>query len=351
MANKFENINEVTEDKVEKGIHKNGEEQKIYIDLGNFSYKMIFDNGTKKSLDFSNVEQVEEGTYGAFKVNGKSYIFGPNAKIKYDTNKICEDKKALLGRALYPLVNDKEKVKVVTLLPLSLYISSKDENKKDFQDLLKGKYTVSNASGYEKTFTVTDVEVYCESYSSIVLDETIIYKPLYLVDLGGVDWSGVFVYKLPDVNKKFNNTTGMNSFYSKLGEKLTSAMRKTYDPINARLVFEKFSTTTNEDLEKISNPEEKERKQNIKSVIDSFSKDYIKKNIYDELYKIGYDEDVHQLLFVGGGAETLRKYLEEDSNVRIFDNAVYANIEGARKMSIQNARRKNKSQSQAKDGR
>lgn len=330
----------------EKSERKVVEEQKLYIDLGNFSYKLIYNNGTKKTKDFSNVEEVEEGTYGAFKVNGKSYIFGPNAKIKYDTNKICPEKKALLGRALYPVVNEKEKIKVVTLLPLSLYINTEDENKKAFEELLKGKYTVANASGHEKTFTVSEVEVYCESFSSLVVEPTVMNKPLYLVDLGGVDWSGVFVYGLPDGKKKFNNTTGMNTFYAKLGERITSAVRKTYDPVSARLVFEKYNSMTIEFINNIPDEKEKEKRRTIKNVIDTFTKDYIKKNIYEELYKIGYDEDIHELVFVGGGAEALRRYLEEDINVTILKDAVYANIEGAKRISIEKSKRKNSAQAQ-----
>lgn len=312
----------------------------VYIDLGNFYYKIIYDNGTKKSYDYSNVEPVKVGSDSAFQINDKSYVFGPNAKIKYDTNKICEEKKALLARALYSVVPDKAKVKVVTLLPLSLYINTEDGNKEAFAKLLSGKYTVENAQGFKKTFTVYDVEVYCESFSSIMTERELVNKPLYLLDLGGVDWSGVFVYGRPDANKKFNNTSGMNMFYSKLGDRLTSATRKAYDPINSRLTFEKYVKMEDSDIENIKNEEKRERAKNIKSIIDSFAKDYIQKHIYEELYRIGYDEDIYSLVFVGGGAEALRKYLEEDENATIVKDAVYSNVEGARRMSIARAQRK-----------
>ena len=48
----------------------------------------IYDNGRKKSYDYSNVERVKPGSDNAFLINGESYVFGPNAKIKYDTNSI-----------------------------------------------------------------------------------------------------------------------------------------------------------------------------------------------------------------------------------------------------------------------
>lgn len=322
----------------------------IYIDLGNFYYKIIYDNGTKRSYDFSNVERVKTGTDSAFLINEESYVFGPNAKIKYDTNKICEEKKALLARALYSVVGDKSKVKIVTLLPLSLYINAEDGNKEAFAQLLSGKYSVTNSQGFKKTFTVSEVEVFCESFSSIITEPNLMNKPLYLLDLGGVDWTGVFVYGRPDVNKKFNNTTGMNMFYSKLGERLTSATRKTYDPISARLMFEKFNKMKDAEIEAIKDEDKRNRARSLKETIDTFAKDYIQKNIYEELYKIGYDEDIYSLVFVGGGAEALRKYLEEDENATIVKDAVYSNVEGARRMSIARAQRKASAQAQNKVG-
>ena len=98
-------------------------------------------------------------------------------------------------------------------------------------------------------------------------ERELVNKPLYLLDLGGVDWSGVFVYGRPDANKKFNNTSGMNMFYSKLGDRLTSATRKTYDPINSRLTFEKYVKMEDSDIENIKNEEKRERAKNIKSIM------------------------------------------------------------------------------------
>ncbi|MEG1142366.1 MAG: hypothetical protein RSE41_07995, partial [Clostridia bacterium] len=81
---------------------------------------------------------------------------------------MCETKRALLGRALFPLVEDKEKIEVVTLLPLSLYVNQ--ENKSKYAELLKGKYTVTNPNGAKKSFTVTGVEVRAESFSSLATE-------------------------------------------------------------------------------------------------------------------------------------------------------------------------------------
>ena len=131
--------------------------QKITIDLGNSNYKMLADD--KKIIDSSNVEEVEFGTFGAYQVNNKSYIFGEGAAMKYNTNKICLEKRALLGRALYPVVEDNQEVAITTLLPLSLYITN--INKDKYKELLQGQYTVINPNGHTKNFTVSEVSVCC----------------------------------------------------------------------------------------------------------------------------------------------------------------------------------------------
>ena len=58
------------------------------IDLGNSNYKLLSDK--KRIIDNSNVEEVKEGTFGAWVVNGKSYLFGEGARSKKNTNKITE---------------------------------------------------------------------------------------------------------------------------------------------------------------------------------------------------------------------------------------------------------------------
>ena len=122
------------------------ENLEITIDLGNANYKMLV--GDKKVIDNSNVEEVPTGTFGAYEINQKSYLFGEGALMKYTTNKIVEEKRALLGKALYSVAEDNANLEITTLLPLSLYISN--ENKQKFKDLLIGEYTVTNPSGYEK---------------------------------------------------------------------------------------------------------------------------------------------------------------------------------------------------------
>lgn len=335
-----ENSNVKVEVKSKKIAPKTSKARKVIIDLGNANYKVIYDKD-KRTMDCSNVEKVKEGSFSAFKVNGGSYIFGENAKVKYDTNKICPEKKALLGRALYPLVDDKDKVNLVTLLPLSLYINAEDGNREAYEELLKGKYTVSNESGAEKVFTVQNVEVYCESFSSLFVDAELCKKPLYLVDLGGVDLSGVFVYRTPNPDKRFSNTNGMNTFYSKLGERLTSSLKKTCSALNAKLLFSKYSVLSEDDINAINDEEEREKQRKLKNVIDEFAINYIEHHIKDELYRIEFDSDIHDLVFVGGGAEALKMYLEKVfPRVTVIKDAIYSNVEGAKRLSILNGNRK-----------
>ena len=120
--------------------------RKMYFDLGNSNFKGII--GDKKIISSSNVERVEAGTFGSFEIDGKYYIIGECARSKKCTNKIVEEKRALLGRELFTLLEDKEKVEISVLLPLSLYVNI--ENKTKYIELLKGKYNVTNPNGVKK---------------------------------------------------------------------------------------------------------------------------------------------------------------------------------------------------------
>ncbi|SCH67328.1 Uncharacterised protein [uncultured Clostridium sp.] len=292
--------------------------RKITIDLGNANYKALVQG--KRVLDSSNVQEVVEGTFGAFEVDSKFYLFGEVAKAKRNTNKICTSKRALMGRALYPLVDDKEKIEVVTLLPLSLYVNQ--ENKIKYSELLKGKYTVTNSNGAKKSFTVSNVEVRAESFSSLATEPALLKEPIYLIDLGGVDVSGCFVNRTPDIGKSFTQEKGMNIFYNELGKVLTSKLLETYSDKDAELVFNKYDNLSGD----------------LKSIIDEFAKGFIKENIYVPLKEIGYRELIHKLVFTGGGSKALERYLVEDNNASVLQNALWSNVEGAEVLS----RRKSK---------
>ena len=281
----------------------------VTIDLGNANYKMLIDG--KKVIDSSNVEEVPTGTFGAYGVNEKSYLFGEGAVVKYNTNKIVEDKKALLGRALYPVVGNGQNVVVTTLLPLSLYINN--DNKERYKELLKGKYVVSNPNGYTKRFEVVEVNVCCEGFSSLITKPELLKEAIYLVEIGGVDLAGCFVNRTPVVTQSFTTEQGMNKFYKELAKVLTSKLLEGFSDKDAELVYGKYETLTEE----------------LKEIIDSFAKEYIQKNIYKKLADVGYKKLIHKLVLVGGGAIALERYLKEDDNIIILENALWANVEGA----------------------
>lgn len=291
--------------------------RKFYIDLGNANHKLL--DGDKQIVDCSNVEEVVAGTYGAYEVNGKHYIFGKNARSKKTTNKITLEKKALLGHTLYSVVEDKEKIDLVTLLPLSLYIN--DSNKQKYSELLKGKYVVENQHKVKKTFTVNNVEVYCENFSSLMTDAKLLKEPLYLVDIGGTDLSGVFVHGTPNVGKSFTNTKGMNIFFNELSKVITAHTLETYSCSDTEILYGKYDDIS----------------QDLKNVIDAFARDFIKANIYNNLVDIGYKPNIHKLVLCGGGSLALDRYLKEDSNVKILDNALWSNVQGAKILSTRKA--------------
>lgn len=287
--------------------------RKMYFDLGNSNFKGII--GDKKIISSSNVERVEAGTFGSFEIDGKYYIIGECARSKKCTNKIVEEKRALLGRELFTLLEDKEKVEISVLLPLSLYVNI--ENKTKYIELLKGKYNVTNPNGVKKTFTVSNVEVCAETYSSLITQKNLAKDPLYLVDIGGVDTTGCLVHKIPNSNKMFTNECGMNIYYAGLAKVLTARLLESYNDKDAELLFNKYNTLPDD----------------IKQEIDRFTEEYISKNIYSSLKEIGYKPLIHKLVFCGGGSIALSRYLSKDSNATILENALYSNVEGAKIIS------------------
>lgn len=285
------------------------EMKKITIDLGNSNYKMIV--GEKKIIDNSNVEEVKQGTFGAYEVNGRSYLFGEGAAEKYNTNKICMEKKALLGKALYSVADDNESVEVTTLLPLSLYVEN--ENKNRFKELLVGEYTVTNKNNFTKKFTVKDVNICCEGFSSLVMKPQLLKEALFLIDIGGVDLTACFVNRTPVTTQFFTSERGMNIFFMELAKVLTSKTLESYTNKDAELLYNKYEVLEEE----------------LKEIIDSFAMEYIQKNIYKKLVDIGYKKLIHKLVLVGGGAIALERYLKADDNIIILENALWANVEGA----------------------
>ena len=273
--------------------------RKMYFDLGNSNFKGII--GDKKIISSSNVERVEAGTFGSFEIDGKYYIIGECARSKKCTNKIVEEKRALLGRELFT--------------PLSLYVNI--ENKTKYIELLKGKYNVTNPNGVKKTFTVSNVEVCAETYSSLITQKNLAKDPLYLVDIGGVDTTGCLVHKIPNSNKMFTNECGMNIYYAGLAKVLTARLLESYNDKDAELLFNKYNTLPDD----------------IKQEIDRFTEEYISKNIYSSLKEIGYKPLIHKLVFCGGGSIALSRYLSKDSNATILENALYSNVEGAKIIS------------------
>ena len=292
--------------------------QKITIDLGNSNYKMLADD--KKIIDSSNVEEVEFGTFGAYQVNNKSYIFGEGAAMKYNTNKICLEKRALLGRALYPVIEDNQEVAITTLLPLSLYITN--INKDKYKELLQGQYTVINPNGHTKNFTVSEVSVCCEGFSSLMTKPELLSEAIYLIEVGGVDLAGCFVNRTPVVAQSFTSEMGMNIFYTELAKVLTSKLLESYNNKDAELLYNKYEVLEDD----------------LKQVIDSFAMEYIQKNIYKKLNDIGYKRLIHKLVFTGGGAIAIERYLKEDTNIIILENALWSNVEGAELIEKRRAR-------------
>ena len=329
MTNVIEKMQELTQ-------NLDREILKANIDLGNTNYKLVI--GDKRIMDSSNAEQVQEGTFGAYQVNGKHYLFGQGANVKYNTNKICEEKRALLGKALFNIVEDGQNVEVTTLLPLSQYIENTNKNR--FKELLIGDYKVANSDGFTKEFKVVKVNVNCEGFSSLVTKPQLLREPLYLVDIGGVDIAGCYINRTPVIKKSFSLEGGMNKFFKDLATTLTSKTARSYTSENAKTLFEK---------------EKKALK--LQQIIDEFAIEYLKKNVFEKLDNIEFRWYLHKIAFVGGGAVALKDYLmlaledyvkehtnefedefnKDEADIELIEDAIWANVLGAKTMEERRA--------------
>ena len=258
--------------------------------------------------------------------------------MKYNTNKICLEKRALLGKALFNVVEDGQSVEVTTLLPLSQYITN--ENKNKFKELLMGDYKVSNSDGFTKEFQVVGVNVNCEGFSSLVTKPQLLREPLYLVDIGGVDIAGCYINRTPVIKKSFSLEGGMNKFFKDLATTLTSKTARSYTSENAKTLFEK---------------EKKALK--LQQIIDEFAIEYLKKNVFEKLDNIEFRWYLHKIAFVGGGAVALKDYLmlalesytkehtnefedefnENEADIELIEDAIWANVLGAKTMEERRA--------------
>lgn len=285
--------------------------KKAYIDLGNSRSKLLF--GDKRIVDCSNVQEVPAGTFGAFEIDSKSYIIGAGAVTRKQTNKIVPEKRALLSRALYPIVENGDKIDLVTVLPLSLYFDV--ANRESYINLLKGKHTIANSDKAKKSFTVASVAVYAEGFSSLLTDMSLLQQPIYVVDIGGTDLDLFYVNRTPDANKLQTTEKGTNILTAELAKVLTSKLLESYSSSQVEILLERYETLP----------------ENIKDIINTFMDEYIKTNILIPLKDLGYRDLLGMpIIFTGGGAKLLERYIAKIPNAKILDNCIFSNIEGAK---------------------
>lgn len=286
--------------------------KKIYIDLGNSNYKMIF--GDKKVVDCSNVQEVPAGTFGSWSIgDNKHYIIGAGAITRKQTNKIVTEKRALLSRALYPVIENGDKVDLVTVLPLSLYFDI--DNRENYINLLKGRHTIVNSDGAKKSFIISSVAVYAEGFSSLITDMELLQQAIYVCDIGGTDLDIFYVNRTPDANKLSTTEKGTNILTAQLAKVLTSKLLESYTSSDVELLLNRYKTLP----------------ENIKAIIDTFMDEYIKHNIIIPLKDLGYRDLLSiPIIFTGGGAKLLERYINIIPNAKILENCIFSNVEGAK---------------------
>lgn len=96
---------------------------------------------------------------------------------------------------------------------------------------------------------------------------------------------------------------------------LTSKLLESYTSTDVELLLNRYETL----------PED------IKAIIDDFMNEYIKNNITIPLKDLGYRNLLAiPIIFTGGGAKLLERYIARISNAKILDNCIFSNIEGAK---------------------
>lgn len=293
----------------------------VYMDCGNSQNKLLFED--RKVVTTSNIEIVEDSNvFGSWTVNGVSFINSEVCKSKKVTNKLCESRKLLIAKNLFDIVDNKSKLNLSTLLPISQYTNK--SNRDRYVEMLKGKYTVTNSEGLTKTFTIANVDVKCEEYTAMLLNPKLLQSPCYIIGVGGVDTS-IFQVQggVPNVNKIHTSEQGINWFYDSLGRVLTSHLNETYTLNDAKLVFKKYDALDD----------------NLKDLIDKFTNSYIEKYIVDPLKELGFRNLVHSAVINGGGALDLKPWIDKLGYFTYLEDSVFANVLGSRILDQQKALR------------
>lgn len=285
----------------------------IYFDCGNSQNKILFED--RKIVTTSNIEVVEDSNvFNSWTVNEVSFINSEIAKAKKITNKICKSRKLLIGKNLFDLVEDKEKVRLVTFLPISQYINP--NNKVKMSEMLNGKYKVVSANGEVKNFTVTDTMVLAEEFVALLTNPKLLQKETFVVGIGGVDTS-IFRVKngIPDTNKIHTSESAINWYYDSLGRVVTSHLNQSFSLSDAKLLLAKYD----------------ELDEELKTIIDNHTMKYIEKNVIEPLKELGYRNIIHSnVVVLGGGSLDLKRWFDKLGYFDFLEDSLFANVLGAR---------------------
>lgn len=293
----------------------------IYFDCGNSQNKILIDD--RKVVTTSNIEIVDSQTFGAWEVNGVSFINSEIAKTKKVTNKLCESRKLLIARNLFDLVEDKSKVSLSVLLPISQYLNK--ENRETFAGMIKGKYKVTNSEGHTKSFSIDYVDIKCEEFVALLTNPKLLQDTCYTIGVGSVDTSIFQVAGgVPNTNKIHTSENGISWFYDGLGRVLTSYLKETYTLQDARLVYKKYDALDDE----------------LKAIIDKYATDYIEKYIVEPLQELGFRKLVHRAIINGGGSLDLKRYIDKLGYFTYLDDSLFSNVIGSKILDQQKALKK-----------
>lgn len=247
--------------------------------------------------------------------------------IDKSTEKDTEEHRMLLAKAMYRQykLTSKKKFNIIIGCTLGDFLESKGD--KTLSALSKEKFYVIEDEGNIVTLEINKIVVMPESIASKFVCRTKMNllngKNSFMIDFGGLNFS-ILKYSIDGKLEKseiYYSEKGMNSIYTRLSTKCNM--------LGIRVSDEKI-----ENMLKSGKIEER-YDYAIQSIVN---------DVFDWIFMLldarGYYKGESQIIFTGGGCQSLKQFIEKYFNsnnghcYEIIQNSIFANVKGMYKLGI-----------------
>lgn len=272
------------------------------------------------------VERLESG-YQVL-LNGKRYLIGDETiGYDYDLTKEKERHKIMMYFGIYQLVDNGNRVKVITNCPMDIYLN-KDSRQSFRKYMLEAKNTESkiqiSVGRFTKTFYIEDVTVMPEGMG-IVFNQPEIFHQSYIgvIDIGGVTRNyGVFDNLSLVRDKSFTEIAGMHFLRIQIKDALKKEGAIVGD-IDIKYIMESPG----------------KYKRTVDRVIDEFLEGTKK-----EITSRNWGETI-RIIFTGGGSIALKRQIKEKfPESTISEDALFDNCRGNYQVGVLKCQNKQEKQ-------